>query len=81
MNSIVKMFGTAKIYRISCESRRKIPKMTEANDSILTTTISSSFREFRPHVDNWKHWCELLDSHFLEISCSEDNINVAVLIK
>ncbi|XP_055922719.1 uncharacterized protein K02A2.6-like, partial [Eupeodes corollae] len=55
--------------------------MTSVNESILTTTTSSSVREFRPHVDSWENWCELLDSHFLESAVTEDNMKVAILIK
>ncbi|XP_017469325.1 PREDICTED: uncharacterized protein K02A2.6-like [Rhagoletis zephyria] len=52
------------------------------NDSIMAAlTTTTGIREFRPGVDSWRNWKELLDSHFIETACEDDKIKSSVLLK
>ncbi|XP_037929430.1 uncharacterized protein K02A2.6-like [Teleopsis dalmanni] len=41
----------------------------------------SGVREFRPQVDSWCDWVEILDSHFVEMACQDDKIKRSILLK
>ncbi|XP_017467286.1 PREDICTED: uncharacterized protein K02A2.6-like [Rhagoletis zephyria] len=51
------------------------------NESLITTSLTTGVREFRPSMDNWSNWKELLDSHFIETSCVEEKIKTSILLK
>lgn len=51
------------------------------NESLCATSMATGIREFRPVIDKWCHWQEVLDSHFVEAAVDEDRIKTSTLLK
>lgn len=51
------------------------------NESVVVTSTVAGIREFRPGMDNWRNWQEILDSHFVEAAIEEDKVKTSALLK
>lgn len=51
------------------------------NESLFATSMATGIREFRPGMDKWRDWQEILDSHFIESGIEEERIKTSSLLK